>query len=249
MSISKTLITAALCASLALVGCQSTKASDPTANADPRLTVNNGDFETNDSSYAVSCAVGAGIVGATCLLIADKDKRAVCFAAAAAGCAVGAGSNYLLDNIRRDYHTKEQQLNALIAAMEEHRQKAALMASNAKAVYVEDNNKFKLLAKKIKQKQASKAEVSLAIKRYDANIAAIEQNIAHYQKKAGEYDSIKSELMGTERLTAAERKKLKECDRQIAKLKKSIEDLRGSLNQYAQDRNVLNLSLEDESLA
>ena len=45
-------------------------------------------------------------------------------------------------------------------------------------------------------------------------------------------------------LTAKEKKKLQELDRQIASLEKTVDDLRSVYSSNVDDRNVLNLALE-----
>ena len=152
-----TLLTSALIGALALSGCQSTSSLWGGVDPDPRLV--NDDFSVSWTSYVTACATGALVSGGLCLLITDGDQKAACIAAAAAGCAIGAASNALLDNLRQNYHTKEQQLDALIAKLEDDRQKAVYMAATANQVYAEDKAKLASLKKDIKSHKAQKAEI------------------------------------------------------------------------------------------
>ena len=127
MLLTRTVITAALIGALSLTGCQST--SSAKADPDPRLT--NDEFSVDYDSYVTSCVWGAAATGAACLLLTDSDNRAICLAAAAAGCGIAMGGNAILDNIRKQYHTKEEQLNALIADLSDNRQKAVSMVAAA----------------------------------------------------------------------------------------------------------------------
>ena len=243
MQLKNTLLVSALTLSLALGGCNSTSGVfGGSADPDPRLT--NKDFNVESSSYVTSCLVGAGLLGATCLFIADSSKRAICVAAAAAGCAAFMGGNALLDNLRESYHTKEAQLDALASRLSDNRQKALLMASAAKEVYKDDQVKFKQLQKDIKSNKASSEQIKKSIAQYDANIKVLKENIEYHEKSMESFRTAKTELVGKESLTAAERSKLKECDRQIVQLQKSIDDLRNVYAANVQDRNVLNLTLE-----
>ncbi len=235
-----TLLTSALVGVMALSGCKSTSFGG--AEPDPRLE--NDDFSVSWTSYAMACAVGALATGGICLLIADNDQRAACIAAAAAGCAIGAASNGLLDYLRSNYHTKEQQLDAMIAKLEEDRQKAVYMAATANQVYAEDKAKLKTLTADIKKHQAQKSEIEQRIAYYDANIEVLQGNLEYHEKALASYQEARQGIAdgGT---TDAERAKLKECDRQIAQLEKAIEEIRGAMLSYTEDRNVLNLSLEN----
>lgn len=239
-----TLLTSALIGALALSGCQSTSSSwGSGAEADPRLQ--NDDFSVSWTSYAASCATGAALTGLTCLLITDSDQHAACIAAAAAGCAIGMGTNALLDELRSNYHTKEQQLDALITQLEDDRQKAVYMAATANQVYAEDKAKLAALNKNIKSHQAQKSEIEQRIAYYDANIAVLQDNLDYHQKALASYQEARTGLASEGRVSNSDRAKLKECDRQIAQLEDAIESIRGAMLSYTEDRNVLNLTLEN----
>lgn len=237
-----TLLASALVVSLALSGCNSTSGGFGSADPDPRLT--NKEFNVESSSYVTSCLIGAGVTGAACLLIADGSKKALCVAAAAAGCAAFMGANALLDNLRENYHTKEAQLDALADRLESNRQKAVLMAAAAKEVYKDDKAKFKQMQNDIKANKANAEQIKKAIAQYDANNKVLQENIEFHEKSMESFRTVKGELVGKERLTAKERAKLKECDRQIASLQKTIDELRNVYASNVHDRNVLNLTLE-----
>lgn len=236
-----TLLTSALIGVLALTGCQSTS-SFGGAKADPRLV--NDDFSVSWTSYAASCATGAALTGLTCLLIADSDNRAACIAAAGAGCVIGMGANALLDDLRQDYHTEEQQLDALINKLEGDRQKAVYMAATANQVYAEDKAKLATLKRDIKRHQADTSEIKQRIAYYDANIEVLRDNLEYHEKALISYQEARNGIAQNGASSDAERAKLRECDRQIKQLENAIEDIRNAMLSYTEDRNVLNLSLE-----
>lgn len=242
MNWSKTAVAVAVALSLGLGGCVSNSGSSGSTGADPRLA--NDDFNVDESSYAVACGVGALAVGGLCLLIADSNNRAACIAAAGAGCLAGMGGNALLDNLRKDYHTEEQQLDALAATMESNNAKARSMASAAKSVYADDQAKLKNLEKQIKNGQAQKSDLQATIAQYDANIKLLQENIDSHTKSLDSYKTARNGIAKQGQLNDIERKKLKECDARIADLEKSIESIRTVLASYTESRNSLNLQVE-----
>lgn len=245
MQLRTTLMASALCGLMAVTGCNSTTSGPSASNADPRMT--NDEFSVDQSSYATACVTGALITGVSCTFIADSGSRAVCLAAAAAGCAVFMGGNALLDNLRKGYHTKEQQLDALAKQMEENRQKAAYMLATANQVYEEDHAKLAQMKKEIDKNTADRKQAEKTLARYDGNILVLKDNIDYHEKQIALFKETKTELAGNETLTAAERKQIKECDREIARLQSNIDEMRGLLTNFTNDRNVLNIALNDGS--
>ena len=243
MSFKKTVMAAALSACLVLTGCNSTSGSSSSSggNADPRLT--NKEFNVEGSSYGVACLTGAAVVGVGCLLL-KGDKKQACIAAAALGCGAAMGANALMDKLRSNYHSREQQLDGLIATMEESRQKAAMMASTAQAVYSEDQEKFKKLQAQIKKSQADRAEVEKTVARYDANIKILKENLDYHNKTLASYKEVRDEIAAEGQLTAQEKQRIQECDKQIKRLQRSIEEIQLAYNSYSEDSNVLHLTLE-----
>lgn len=228
----------ALCASLALTGCSSNSVSFPD-DADPRLT--NQEFSVQPASYGVACLAGAAVVVTACII--QGRSREVCLAAAAIGCAVAMGANALMDRLRSSYNTREGQLDGLIADMESNRQKAAMMASTAQAVYAEDKKKFKLLKAQIKKNKADKADLENTVARYDANIKVLKDNISYHERSIASYARVQEKLSADGDITLEEKKRLRECDKQIARLKKSIKEIESAYLAYSEDSNVLHLAL------
>lgn len=230
----------AIVATLVLSGCNSIFGTS--ANPDARLTSE--EFQVESSSYASSCVVGAAVTGVSCLFIVNSDRKALCLAAAAAGCAAGMGTNALLDNIRKNYHTKEAQLDALLDQLQANREKAVQLNAAARTVYKEDHAKFLQLQNDIKNNKATSENLKQAIAQYDANNKVIADNIKAHEEKLGKFLEVRKELIANEKLTAQEKKKLKELDLQIANLQKTVDELRGVHADNVYDRNVLNLTLE-----
>ena len=75
----------------------------------------------------------------------------------------------------------------------------------------------------------------------------LKDNIDYHEKQIALFKETKTELAGNGNLTAAERKQIKECDREIARLQSNIDEMRGLLTNFTNDRNVLNIALNDGS--
>lgn len=237
--------------SLGLAGCNSTtggsSSTGPVGDPDPRLAANT--FEVKGSSAATGCVVGAAAVGLTCMFIADADKRAYCLAGAAAGCAAGIGANYYLDSIRKDYHTKEQQLNGLILTMKDGNEKAKALADSAAKVYAEDQKKLAKVEQDIKLKKTDKASLNKTLARYNGNIALLEQNLKTHQERLNDFAQVREGLVKDSDIkTLGEKKRLKEVDAQIASLQADITELRTIYDSYVRDRDVLNLAMSNSDL-
>ncbi|MCK0533999.1 MULTISPECIES: hypothetical protein [unclassified Anaerobiospirillum] len=247
MLFKKTVIAAALSACLAVTGCNSTSGSSSSSGgADPRLTSK--EFNVDGASYGVACLSGAAVSGIGCLLLKGGDKKA-CIAVAALGCGAGMGANALMDKLRSNYNTREEQLDGLIATMEDSRQKAAMMASTAQAVYAEDQEKFKLLQAQIKKSKADRAELEKTVARYDANIKILKENLDYHNKSLASYKEVRSQIAAEGNLTPDEKQRIKECDQQIARLQKSIKEIEGAYLAYSEDSNVLHLTIDGGSKA
>ncbi len=244
MKLRTTLISAALCGLMTLSGCNSTFGGPSAGDADPRMT--NDDFSVDQSSYATACVTGALITGATCLLLSG-DKKAICLAAAAGGCAVFMGGNALLDSLRKNYHTREQQLDAFIDQMEQNRQKAAYMAATAEQVYQEDHAKLAEMKAEIEKNTADKKKLEKTIARYDGNILVLQDNISYHEKQLQLFQDTKSQIIAEGAITKEQRKQLKECDREIAKLQANVDDMKNLLTNFTRDRDVLNIAANKQA--
>lgn len=243
---SKSLLALAVSASLIASGCTSTSggySGGSSSNADPRMTGEG--VDVNETSYITACLTGAALVGVACMFIADSDQRAVCIASAAAGCALFMGGNALLDNIRTQYHTREQQLDALIAEAQKSNQTAKNMAAASQAVYKDESKKFAQLQKDIKARKATKQQLNAQIAQYNGNIKMLEDNLDVHMKSLDSLKQARTGIVGNGKgLTTAERQKLKECDQQIAALEKAVEEMRTSLEGFISQRNVLQVGLD-----
>lgn len=243
--------TIALCAALSLSGCA--MQSDEVFDADQRLA--NKEFQIEPVSYGVGCFVGAVAGGALGFLSGSKEAMAV---GAVGGCLLGGLTNKVLDDIRKNYYTKEGQLDALIARLELNYEKAHRLYVAAKQVYKEDHAKLTKLNKQIKKNRASISEMRLSLTRYEGNIAVLDEQLfvqkielksankarlSFLGKEDIDESLLKDEKFLKENFTKEEIAALKNYDQQIAVLQTQLDDMKSIINSYTTDRNVLNLAL------
>lgn len=229
-------VSAALCF---LSGCQSTGGAS--ASPDPRLQQE--EINVDGTSYATACVVGAGIGLIACALAGSDD--ASCYAiAAAGGCGVGMLGNALLDNLRKDYATREAQLDALISYISRNNEQASKMAKAAETVYKEDQARLAQIKKDIAAGTMQSKDLQYTIARYNANIKVLQENIAGHEKAIASYENARKGILADikGKPTSAEQKRLKECEQRIASLQRDIEEIRSTCTDFIRDRDVLNLA-------
>ncbi len=198
-------------------------------------------------SGAVACGTGAGIGALACLLLKD-DHRAGCIAlAAAAGCALGMGANYLMDNVRDNYATTEEQLEATATQVQKDLDITKNLNTNAKEVLADDQKSVARLLKDYKKGVATKNELSLKSEQLTANI-----NYLNTQKKEAENrllqeeqtrNAVVSDAGGEDALAAADKKLLRELDEDISRLKKQIDEANSTIVAYSELQNKLAVKL------
>ena len=146
----------ALLSCLFLAGCQNMGGGD----VDPRLTEGES-AKFFSKSGAQACAAGA-LTGVLACALTNSSNKAACMAiAAVAGCGVGAGANYLLDQRRAKFANNEQRINSFIEDVQSDNQKLRSRMQNISVVLQENqrtlaNLNAQVAAKKVDQKKAKK---------------------------------------------------------------------------------------------
>lgn len=235
-------------ASIALGGCVSQpqyygeEETSDDADVDPDLKHEDASFFSK--SGAVACGTGA-VVGALACLLVDSDHRGSCMAlAAAAGCAVGMGSNYLLDKVRSDYATTEEQLDATASQVQKDLNTTRNLHELSKKSLKKDQDEIKKLKADYQKGKVDKG----SLERKDAELAA---NIKYLEKEKTEADNRLSQAQetrnavvndagGVDALAAADKKKLRELDKDIAALKAEISAVNDNILAYSEQRSSLN---------
>lgn len=217
-----------LSATLVLSGCQSNK------GADPRIT-NNDDMEFFSKSGIGACAGGAAI-GALSCLVANVDNKGACMIVAAlAGCGVGIGANAYLDNKRKNYASKEEMLNSMIADIQKENQHLQSASNTAKAVIADDKRALAKIEQDMKQQHLNKAAAEKQLKGIDANIAVLRTRLSDMQKREAEWRDISAQSRENGIKTA-------QLDTQINGMKQQVASLQEELDSLYSQRTAIRLS-------
>lgn len=229
------------CTSTAQSGTQDNAVLDD-PNVDPALKHEEASFFSK--SGAVACGTGASIGALACLLIANDNSRASCIAAAATvGCALGMGSNYLMDKVRDNYATAEEQLDATYEQVQKDLATTRNLRENAQQVLAEDQAEVKRLNKEYKKGQVSKEVLEKKNAELDANIKYLskqrDEALNRLQQAQDTRNMILKDAGGNDSLAAQEQRKLHDLDAQIAALKEEIRGVNDSISDYSLQREAL----------
>ena len=243
MRFSKKLSALALACTLALSGCASTSSSNDalqgidTDSVNPKLKSNEAHFFSK--SGAQGCATGA-LLGALACIISDSDNKLACAAiAGAAGCAVGLTANYVLDNVRANYSSIEEQQQATIAMVEQNLDYTKELADSSKSVVLEDEKEIATIKANIKKGTASVEDLKAKAKEMDENNKYLKACIKKSQEDLNAYEGAAAELekdVNSKQSIA----KQQELDLKIAKTKQQLNALYELSNEYAMSTNNLN---------
>lgn len=227
----KLITTICLVFTIVLTGCQNTARNK---DVDPRLQQND-DIEFFSKSGLTACAAGAA-AGALACLAAGSDNRGICMiAAAVAGCGIGIGTNAYLDNQRKKYSKKEQQLNAMISDIRQENSRLQSASATAKAVIADDKRTLEKISEDIRQKRLDKAAAEKKLKGIDANIASLNKTLTSMKKRQTEWQEISGK--------SAERgMKTSKLDTQIAEMKTQVSSLQQELDSLYAQRSAIKIS-------
>ena len=178
-----------------------------------------------------ACLITGGVLGGvTYLLKKDKGKAIV---AALAGCGVGIGANYYLQERRKQYANDEERLEQMIADVHADNERLARIIQSAEEVIAEDKNRMDEIDKAYKQKQMTTEQARQEMQQVDDNRAFLEETLANLKKREAEWIKVAD----------AERDKQSEADmaamdREIDGLQNQIADLESDLEILVNRRSV-----------
>lgn len=175
----------ALLSCLFLVGCQNMGGGD----VDPRLTEGE-EAKFFSKSGAQACAAGA-LTGVLACALSNSGNKAACMAiAAVAGCGVGAGANYLLDQRRAKFANNEQRINSFIEDVQADNQKLQSRMRNINVVLRENQQTLKALNAQVAAKQVDQKKAKAELDRINANKAFLEKELANINTRIDDYQDI-----------------------------------------------------------
>ena len=175
----------ALVSCLFLAGCQNMGGGD----VDPRLTEGES-AKFFSKSGAQACAAGALTGVLACALSGSGNKAACMGIAAVAGCGVGAGANYLLDQRRAKYANNEQRINSFIEDVQADNQKLQSRMQNINVVLQENQRTLKTLNAQVAAKQVDQKKAKAELDRINANKAFLEKELANINTRIDDYQDI-----------------------------------------------------------
>lgn len=213
---------------LLLTGCQATD-TVPTAGqaqVDPRLA-NNNSAKFFSKSGLQACAGGALVGVLACKLGNPNDERKCMLAAGLAGCGVGIGANYYLDNQRANYANAEDRLDATIADVRRDNQELEMLGDAARSVIADDKRKIEQIKQDIAANNVEHARAEQQIAEIDANTAYLKKSLADVRSKQQEWikvaDAERNSGAKTDMLDA----EISKMQQQVAQLESEIDELYG----------------------
>ena len=220
---------------LVLTGCQTT-GTTPAANqapVDPRLA-NSSSAQFFSKSGWQACAGGA-VVGMLACQLGNPSKKAQCMVAAGlAGCGVGMGANYYLDNQRSQYANAEDRLDATIADVRKDNQELQMLSDTARSVIADDKRKIEQIKQDIAANKVQSAQAQKQLAEIDANTAYLKKSLADVRSKQQEWTMVAA----AERNNGARTDTL---DAEIGKMQKQIAQLESEIDQLYQQRSSIRL--------
>lgn len=201
-----------------LTGCQTIGGSD----VDPRLTEgDSAKFFTKSGTQA--CAVGA-LTGVLACALTNSSNKAACMAiAAVAGCGIGAGGAYVLDQRRAKYANNEQRINSFIVDVQDDNKKLNERLQTINVVLRENQQTLNTLNKQVAANQVDQKKAKSELDRINANKAYLEKELANINARIDGFQDI----IEKERAVGA-----------------NVRQLQGQLDQLSRTRDTMKSQLD-----
>jgi chromosome segregation ATPase len=110
--------------------------------------------------------------------------------AAVAGCGVGAGANYMLDQRRAKFANNEQRINSFIEDVQADNQKLQSRMNTINVVLQENQRTLKTLNAQVAAKQVDQKKAKAELDRINANKAFLEKELASINTRIDDYQDI-----------------------------------------------------------
>ncbi|MDN3986519.1 hypothetical protein [Zwartia vadi] len=170
-----------------LAGCQTTGGGD--GDVDPRLTQgDSAKFFTKAGAQA--CAAGA-LTGVLACALTNSSNKAACMAiAAVAGCGIGAGGAYVLDQRRAKYSNNEQRIQSFIEDVQKDNDNLRQRIQEVNVVLRENQKTLQQLQQQIATKQIDQKKAQTELNRIRANKAYLEKELANINARIDGFQDI-----------------------------------------------------------
>lgn len=229
--------------SLLLTGCANTGSSLlSSTKPDPRLTTGE-QSHLFSSSAAQGCGVGAlagAGLGALTGALAGNGKKALVGAAigGAAGCAAGVAANYYLDNLKKDYATTADRLQAMDKDINKDTADIAKTTAAMKAVIHDNSATLTQISIQKDKAGFDKAGAKKELAQVDANVSAMKDKIKVMKEKS---DGYKVAIQGQTATNPADKAKLKKLNTEYSNLNNQIAVLESETNGLYSQRQAISL--------
>ncbi|CBL44096.1 hypothetical protein HDN1F_05130 [gamma proteobacterium HdN1] len=216
----------------AAAGYPSTSAERGAGGVDPRLESDSAAFFSKSGLQA--CAGGALVGVAGCMLGNPSNRHACMLKAGLAGCGVGMGVNYYLDQRRSEYSNNEQRLNAILTDVRSDNAKLQNLTQTARSVMDENRRQMEQINREIAQKTLDRSKAQKQLAEIDANTLYLKKTLAEVRAREKNWrDVAQAERNSGARVDA--------LDAEISRLNQQASVLESEINDLYKQRSAIRL--------
>ena len=220
---------------LALAGCQTIDPMNQ-GQVDPRLASSHSAEFFSKSGFQ-ACAVGAAAGVLACQLSKSSDKGKCMILAGLAGCGVGLGANYYLDDKRAKYARVEDRLDAYIADVRKDNEELQGLIEDSRAVIDDDRRKIGQLRQTTAANQTQREQARKQLADIDKNAAFLKNALDNARVRQQEY----AKVVEAERKSGASSARIDALNAEIDKLRRQQEGLQQDWDQVYGQRDAIKL--------
>jgi hypothetical protein len=221
---------------MALAGCQTTGLLDQ-GQVDPRLADSHAAQFFSKSGFQ-ACAGGALAGILACQLSNSGDKGKCMILAGLAGCGVGMGVNYYLDDKRAKYANVEDRMDAYIADVRKDNEELQALIEDARGVIADDRRKIEQIRQTIAANQVQREQAQKQLADIDGNAAYLKNALDNVRVKQQEY----AKVVEAERKSGASSARIDALDGEINQLRLQHEQLQLEWDQVYGQRDAIKLT-------
>ncbi|MGN1394100.1 MAG: hypothetical protein ACI4V7_08765 [Succinivibrionaceae bacterium] len=207
-------------------------------NVDPSLKTDDVSFFSESGAQA--CATGGVLGTITCLLVGGNNEA--CLLAMAVSCAVGMGTNYLLEKIRDSYATKEEQLDAVTKEVKIDNEKVEKLIERSKTILAKDQQELADIKKFYKKKKVNKDRIEEKVRYYDNTIDYLKKQQTLANERLKEFKETKKEIYKDNNLIETDNNiAVMNIETEITKTENNINEMSSIISDFITQRDSLKL--------